>query len=89
MVLQINLSKTDFTKGKQYTKALWLDYHEPELKPDLDDKTKNTLEIEIRIGDFQEIGLNKIVTNDNKLGRNDLCHCKSGKKYKKCCLLTN
>ena len=23
---------------------------------------------------------------ENKLGRNDLCHCGSGKKYKKCCL---
>lgn len=21
-----------------------------------------------------------------KIGRNDQCHCKSGKKYKKCCL---
>ena len=22
-----------------------------------------------------------------KIGRNELCHCGSGKKYKKCCLL--
>jgi hypothetical protein len=21
-----------------------------------------------------------------KLGRNELCHCRSGKKYKRCCL---
>jgi len=26
------------------------------------------------------------MTNTQKLGRNDLCHCSSGKKYKKCCL---
>ena len=24
-----------------------------------------------------------------KLGRNDKCHCNSGKKYKKCCLRTD
>lgn len=24
--------------------------------------------------------------NPNKIGRNDLCSCGSGKKYKKCCL---
>jgi preprotein translocase subunit SecA len=27
----------------------------------------------------------KIVRNDSKVGRNDLCPCGSGKKYKKCC----
>lgn len=27
----------------------------------------------------------KPVTNNNKVGRNDLCPCGSGKKYKKCC----
>jgi uncharacterized protein YecA (UPF0149 family) len=26
------------------------------------------------------------ITNDHKIGRNDPCHCGSGKKYKKCCL---
>ncbi len=25
------------------------------------------------------------IRNDNKLGRNDLCSCGSGKKYKNCC----
>lgn len=44
MTLKIKLSKTDFTKGKQCTKALWLNYYEPDLKPDLDDKTRNILE---------------------------------------------
>ncbi|MDD4188057.1 MAG: SEC-C metal-binding domain-containing protein [Bacilli bacterium] len=27
-----------------------------------------------------------IVNENNKIGRNDPCHCGSGKKYKKCCL---
>lgn len=27
----------------------------------------------------------KIVRNTEKVGRNDLCPCGSGKKYKKCC----
>lgn len=27
----------------------------------------------------------KTVVNDNKVGRNDVCPCGSGKKYKKCC----
>ena len=27
----------------------------------------------------------KTVRNENKVGRNDLCPCGSGKKYKKCC----
>jgi len=26
------------------------------------------------------------VTRKMKIGRNDLCPCRSGKKYKKCCL---
>ena len=26
---------------------------------------------------------------DKKPGRNDPCHCGSGKKYKKCCLATD
>ena len=27
----------------------------------------------------------KTVRNENKVGRNDICPCGSGKKYKKCC----
>jgi uncharacterized protein YecA (UPF0149 family) len=27
------------------------------------------------------------VTSRNYIGRNQLCPCRSGKKYKKCCLL--
>jgi peptide deformylase len=26
------------------------------------------------------------IVNDDKIGRNDPCHCGSGKKYKKCCI---
>ncbi len=28
----------------------------------------------------------KTIINDNKINRNDPCHCGSGKKYKKCCM---
>lgn len=28
----------------------------------------------------------KIIVKKDKIGRNDPCHCGSGKKYKKCCL---
>ena len=28
----------------------------------------------------------KPIVNSNKIGRNELCSCGSGKKYKKCCL---
>ena len=28
----------------------------------------------------------KPITNELKIGRNDPCHCGSGKKYKKCCI---
>ena len=26
------------------------------------------------------------IVNNNKVGRNDPCHCGSGKKHKKCCM---
>lgn len=29
------------------------------------------------------------VRTTDKIGRNQICSCGSGKKYKKCCLLTN
>jgi hypothetical protein len=53
LTLQIKLSKTDFTKGKQCSKALWLNYYAPELKPDLDNKTKNILETGEKINDYK------------------------------------
>lgn len=31
----------------------------------------------------------KTKTSANKIGRNDPCPCNSGKKWKKCCLLSN
>lgn len=33
----------------------------------------------------QEQGPKKPVVKEDKIGRNDLCPCGSGKKYKKCC----
>lgn len=36
---------------------------------------------------YTPIELGEIKRNSSKVGRNDLCPCGSGKKYKKCCLL--
>lgn len=39
--------------------------------------------------EYKFIGLRKIihpVSIQKKVGRNELCPCKSGKKYKKCCI---
>ncbi|MCP5463779.1 MAG: YchJ family protein [Deltaproteobacteria bacterium] len=33
---------------------------------------------------FYDVQKNRPVRTENKLGRNDPCHCGSGKKYKKC-----
>jgi len=37
----------------------------------------------------KEYRRSKIVVNDNKVGRNEPCPCGSGKKYKKCCGISN
>jgi preprotein translocase subunit SecA len=34
---------------------------------------------------YQEEGVKQPVRKDDKVGRNDICTCGSGKKYKKCC----
>lgn len=34
---------------------------------------------------FEEETVQVPIRNENKIGRNDLCPCGSGKKYKKCC----
>jgi hypothetical protein len=44
--------------------------------------TETTLDVE-----FKTSFISNVVTKKPKHpGRNDLCHCNSGKKYKKCCL---
>jgi hypothetical protein len=67
LTLQIKLSKTDFTKGKQCPKALWLNYYEPDLKPDLDDKTRNILETGEEINElarsYFKNGINATIDN--------------------------
>jgi preprotein translocase subunit SecA len=35
--------------------------------------------------DLEEEIIQEPIRNENKIGRNDLCPCGSGKKYKKCC----
>jgi hypothetical protein len=44
--------------------------------------------------DTYELNLDKFnhtepIRNQNKIGRNELCPCGSGKKYKKCCIATD
>lgn len=47
------------------------------------DISQNIMDMNSNLG----LELTKVVQNDNrKIGRNDLCFCGSGKKYKKCCL---
>ena len=35
---------------------------------------------------LKELGLSFKKKSTTKIGRNELCPCKSGKKYKKCCI---
>ena len=45
--------------------------------------------MEWRTSLLDESSLKKITKNKSiKIGRNDPCHCGSGKKHKKCCLPT-
>ncbi len=46
----------------------------------------NILTLEKRKDIKKEFNKTRIVTNENKVGRNEPCPCGSGKKYKKCCL---
>ena len=39
------------------------------------------------LSDMQQNFKQQFKNENKKIGRNDPCHCKSGKKYKKCCLL--
>ena len=41
------------------------------------------------IDDEEEFYKPEIIKNELKVGRNDLCPCGSGKKYKKCCIKKN
>lgn len=52
-----------------YQLPQWDDILSDEKKREIHEQWKNT----------------KTVVIDNKVGRNDLCPCGSGKKYKKCC----
>jgi hypothetical protein len=48
-------------------------------------QTKQLRKIEKRITDFPA----KPTKPERKLGRNELCYCGSGKKYKRCCLISD
>jgi preprotein translocase subunit SecA len=42
--------------------------------------------IETKFEGQENINSSKPAATGEKLGRNDICHCGSGKKYKKCCM---
>ena len=41
----------------------------------------------VAMGVVNRTEANKSARNDNHVGRNDMCPCGSGKKYKNCCML--
>lgn len=66
-------------------------YFDPEyFQKTMDVKSKIEKQAEIAIlnsgksEDGNKKGKTKIKTNNENIGRNDPCHCGSGKKYKKC-----
>ena len=68
----------DYCQYKQMCPA-WK--HEVELEQKSEEEFKEDIEKKIK-----EKGFVPEETRKRKLGRNELCHCGSGKKYKKCCL---
>lgn len=74
--------KLEFDLEKLYwnmldAKADWL-YNLSEWETLLPDQTKINIK--------KEYNKTKTVIKDKKIGRNDLCPCGSGKKYKQCCM---
>lgn len=51
-----------------------------QMKASLEEKTRHYQKIQ------KKIIAPKMISNSEKIGRNDPCPCVSGKKYKKCCL---
>ncbi len=58
-------------------KAEWL-YNIESWAGILDDERRREIK--------KEYNISKTVIKGEKIGRNDPCHCGSGKKYKKCCM---
>ena len=59
---------------------------EEEKSEELDKLDKLMKDLPALLGDKPFVSDDKV--NTNKIGRNEPCHCGSGKKYKKCCLPT-
>jgi hypothetical protein len=49
-------------------------------------ENKHSELLEEKIGGLKEYRLKQTLKAKKKLGRNEICHCGSGKKYKRCCL---
>lgn len=74
--VNLNYDKELLYKNMVEAKAEWL-YTLPQWD--------NLLTGERRKELYKEQKLSKTVVKGQKIGRNDLCPCGSGKKYKKCC----
>lgn len=74
VTLEIDFEKLYFNMHD--AKADWL-YNLPEWEEILSAERRKEIE--------KEYKSSKIVVKGDKIGRNDLCPCGSGKKYKKCC----
>jgi hypothetical protein len=73
----LKIFKTILKKDKAYAKRM--EDHYWKMKNYVKNKQKNI---------NKKAALeNRLSQPDKKLGRNDPCHCGSGKKFKKCCLL--
>lgn len=58
----------------------------PTEKLNSDGSTPNNLLVDYKTESFSFGGTLPFVRSDRKVGRNETCPCKSGKKYKKCCI---
>ncbi len=75
-IVSLGFDKEKLYKNMVEAKADWL-YGLKEWEPIFDQETRDRL--------YKEQKKSHTVVNTEKIGRNDPCPCKSGKKYKHCC----
>ncbi len=89
--LSTRASLSDFIHHDVYPYFVWQSYYYKYRKippcGESPHSTKEALEEEIEDREKRlEFCKSEIISKTGKTGRNDLCLCGSGKKYKKCCL---
>ena len=75
-VVSLAFDKEKLYKNMVDAKADWL-YNLPAWEKIFDEETRKEL--------YREAKKTNTIVKGKKIGRNDLCPCGSGKKYKKCC----